>query len=419
MTPREYLRTFRYDARLTAGTFVSQDPIHVEPTDTVGVVLLSEGGPAERGDVERFLYERYMDPAAFDLPVKGVFRHQLAKMLARVAAPRVGRGYELIGGASPIIRHTKDQSRALQTELNERFGPVTQATFRVYIAMRHGPLRTEGAVRRMVKDGVTKVILVPLHPQYSSTTTGSALAYWNALEQTGRIPELPSALVQEYAVHPRYVRALRDRVEEGLQRFPRDIRARVPVVFVAPTTSRRAHARSNDPYCCLVHATVKEVLRDTVYPNRTSAVAFHSEMVPGRGIEPNLVDVLEALSEDGHTELLVVPIGGVCDHVDTAYGLDVAVRSRAVELGFSTFEVASSLNCHPLLIQALAEAAVAAVHPASLVAGDGAAPLVSDAVESAPCDRCGRTATPRSWASAPLEPVVLDPDAPTAPSRAA
>ena len=419
MTPREYLRSFRYDARLSSGSFVSHEPIHVEPTDTVGVVLLSEGGPAERADVERFLYERYMDPAAFELPVRGVFRHHMARLLARVGTPRVGRGYELIGGASPIIRHTKDQSRALQAALNERFGAITRATFRVYIAMRHGPLRTEGAVRRMVADGVTKVILLPLHPQYSSTTTGSALAYWDALERTGRIPELPSALVQEYAVHPRYVRALRDRVEEGLQRFSRDIRARVPVVFVAPTTSRRAHARSNDPYCCLVHATVQEVLKDSIHPERSTAVAFHSEMVPGRGIEPNLVDVLETLSEEGHSELLVVPIGGVCDHVDTAYGLDVAVRARAVELGFTTYEVASSLNCHPLLIQALAEAAVAAVHPDSLVGGDGAVPVQHDAQEHLPCDRCGRSVTPRSWTSAPLEPVVVDPDAPTAPSRAA
>lgn len=404
MTPREYLRTFRFDDRLRAGTYVSHEPIAVGPEDTVGVVLLSEGGPAERADVERFLYERYMDPAAFELPVRGYLRHRLARLLARSAASRVGRGYELIGGASPLIRHTKDQSRALQASLNARFSDGEHNPFRVYIAMRHGPLRTEGAVRRMAADGVTKVVLVPLHPQYSSTTTGSALAYWNALETTGRIPQLPSALVPEYAAHPKYVRALRDRVEEGLQRFPREVRSTVPVVFVAPTTSRRAHLRSEDPYCCLVHSTVDAVLADGRRPGRDIRVAFHSEMVPGRGIRPDLAEVLEGISDEGHTEVLVVPIGGVCDHVDTAYGLDVAVRARAVELGFSGYEVASSLNCHPLLIEALADAAFAAVEPASLAAGDGALPVAPPVVTPTLCTRCGRTVTPRAWAGADTAP---------------
>ena len=403
MTPREYLRTFRFDERLATGGYVPDAPVHVAPGDTVGVVLLSEGGPAERGDLERFLYDRYMDPAAFDLPVRGYLRHRVAQFLARRGAPRVGRGYELIGGASPLIRHTKDQSRALQARLNARAASGTP--FRVYIAMRHGPLRTEGAVRRMVKDGVTKVVLVPLNPQYSSTTTGSALAYWDALETTGHIPQLPSSLVPEYATHPKYVRALRDRVEEGLQRFPREVRARVPVVFVAPTTSRRAHTRSQDPYCCLVHATVDAVLADGLQPGRSVRVAFHSEMVPGRGIRPDLVEVLESLSEEGHSEVLVVPIGGVCDHVDTAYGLDVSVRARAVELGFASYEVASSLNCHPLLIDALADVALAGV---TLDAGDGA--VVPRPVTTTPvlCQRCGRTTAPRAWAE-PSAPRPADP----------
>lgn len=416
MTPREYLRTFRFDERLTTGSYVPHGPVHVGPADTVGVVLLSEGGPAERGDVERFLYDRYMDPAAFDLPLRGYLRHRAAQLLARVGAPRVGRGYELIGGASPLIRHTKDQSRALQARLNARAKSGTP--FRVYIAMRHGPLRTEGAVRRMAEDGVTKVVLVPLNPQYSSTTTGSALAYWDALETTGQIPQLPSSLVPEYATHPKYVRALRDRVEEGLQRFPREVRAGVPVVFVAATASRKAHLRSKDPYCCLVHATVDAVLGDGAQPGRAIRVAFHSEMIPGRGIRPDLVEVLETLADEGHSEVLVVPIGGVCDHVDTAYGLDVSMRARAVELGFASYEVASSLNCHPLLIDALADAALAGV---ALDAGDGAPQALL--AESTPmqCTRCGRTATPRTWATAPDEEAApaVDPQMRPSGTRAA
>ena len=412
MTPREYLRTFRFDERLTTGRYVSHEPIFVGPGDTVGVVLLSEGGPAERADVERFLYDRYMDPAAFDLPLRGYLRHRAARLLARGGAPSVGRGYELIGGASPLIRHTKDQSRALQARLNARSGGTP---YRVYIAMRHGPLRTEGAVRRMVQDGVTKVVLVPLNPQYSSTTTGSALAYWNALETTGQIPRLPSVLVREYATHPKYVRALRDRVEEGLQRFPREVRAGVPVVFVAPTTSRKAHLRSEDPYCCLVHATVDAVLADGTQPGRSVRVAFHSEMVPGRGIRPDLAEVLGSLADEGHTEVLVVPIGGVCDHVDTAYGLDVSVRARAIALGFSGYEVASSLNCHPLLIDALADAALAGVARST---GDGAP--AAPAAAAVPCARCGRTATPRVWSpDASDAPFEATPSAEPSRPRAA
>ncbi len=397
------------------------DPLAVEPGDVVGVVMMNLGGPGRREDVEPFLYNRLMDPAEGSWLVPGVVRHLASRVLARRRARSLADAYEQIGGVSPLARHTAEQARALERILNARFAAPTGATFRTYVAMRHWHPTSEEAAAQMAADGVTRVVLLPLHPHYATATTGSSVAYWDALRAAGEIPDWPTTRVAEYAAHPTYVQALAERVDEGLQRFPLASRAGVQIVFCA----QGAHARDRDPYCCLVHATVQQVVdaRADHDSRREVHVAFLRPLVPGRALGPTLDRTLATLADDGHAHVLVVPVSFVSDRVETSYDLDVVVRAQAAAQGVTHFEVSTGLNGHPLLLETLASCVGAQVRPA--LAGDGSpallpaapAPMLrhDTALRTVRCDDCTHAAEPCDWSAVPDVTVPT----PAVPRRAA
>ncbi len=353
MKPREFVRRYRYDDRLITGAYFSEDPLQLEPGDRVGVVLLNLGGPETTADVEPFLYNLFMDPAIIDLPVGGVFRHLLARFISRTRARKVARDYEAIGGGSPINLLTRQQARSLENMLQKQWGR-DDVSFRVYIAMRYWHPTSEEAAQQMEAEGITKVILLPLYPQYSKTTTGSSLLYWWMLQEAGEIPRWPTAFVYEYATHPKYVRAIGERIDEALQRFPADKRDQVHLLFSAHGTPLRELVERKDPYCCLVHATVEHVMRLRGY-DHPYHVAFQSKVGPAEWLTPSTPDKLKELAERGVTAVTVVPVAFVSDHIETSFELDIEVREEAHALGIRDYEVTTGLNCHPLFIEALAE----------------------------------------------------------------
>ena len=421
MTPRAFLRGLlgsptpdeRGEARL--------QPLQVHPGETVGVVLLNTGGPACPDDVEAFLYSRLMDPAETDWPVPAPVRQWATRIRARRRARDLQRAYELIGGSSPLSHHTREQARALERRLNDRFGALTGARFRTYTAMRHGQPSAEDAARAMAEDGVTQVVLLPLHPHYAGTTTGSSLTQWSQMETAGTMPVWPTTEVLEYAAHPKYVQAVAERVDEGLQRFPREVRHRVQVLFCAQGALQGRVDKARDPYCCLVHATVQQVMeaRAGHDPERGVHVAFGEPLTSGRALAPEVRDTIHALADDGYDAVLIVPISYVSDRIETAYELDVVVREQATTAGMVHFEVTNGLNGHPLFVEALAECAAAQLLPHTQ--GDGAATLVPSplvalprhdaALRSIRCDSCTFVAEPCDWSGEAAVRVPAPPSA--------
>jgi ferrochelatase len=279
--------------------------------------------------------------------------------------------------------------------------------------MRYGHPFPEEAASQMAEDGVDKVVLLPSYPQYSTATTGSVLAYWDALAEVGERPSWPNTVVREYAANPKYVQAVSERIDEALQRFPREHRDEVVLVFSAHDTVRRRRGAREDPYCCLVHSTVQQVLRlrDQEHRFRT---AFQSMIGPSAWLSPSTSDTVRSLAEEGHRSVLVVPVSFVTDHVNTRYDLDVELRAEAEAQGIDHFEVTAGLNTHPLFIEALGEATVAQLDlPVEMnqlrFGGDGQSrtyplrPLCElsrhelDAT-AVGCPDCGRSIGARQWA---------------------
>ena len=399
MTPLAYLRSYRPNRAVLTGKAYNQGTVRVSTGDVVGVVMMELGGPLQPDAVVPFLESRLLDPVEVDLRVPRVLRPRLAKMLARRQGQALRRSFEMIGGFSPLRRHVSEQAGVLERHLNERFGPTTGAIYRTYVAMRHGDPSMETTRRRMAEDGVTKVILLPLQPHFSASMAGSALSYWEAHGTTS----VPTALVSEYATHPKLIGAINERIDEGLQRFPREVRDRVQILFAAHGALKRHLQTLDDPYCCHVQATVRAVL-DARTDDRASTVAFLPPVGFGRSIGTRLGDAVADLGDEGASALLVVPISFLSDRVDTAYVLDVTARDVAAKEGISHFEVTSGLNCHPLLIDALAECVATHVEPDVLAGGDGLAggdapDLVSTSVRARvpACPSCHRHVATRTW----------------------
>ncbi len=385
MTAREFLKAYHYDERLITGGYYLQEPVAVEPGDRVGVVMMNLGGPMKEEDVEPFLYNQFMDPAASDLPVPKRPRHWLSRLIAKKRAQSVGEDYKMIGGNSPINQLTREQAVSLETRLNERYGALTGAQFRTYVAMRYWKPSSENCARQMEADGINKVVLLPLYPQYSKTTTGASLVYWKALEEAGELQARPTSLVYEYATHPLYVQALNERICEGLQRFPHSVRNRVHLVFSAQGTPAKEMKQRRDPYCCLVHSTVQAVMDLRAEKDDLPFhVAFQGKIGPAEWLTPSTLDTLKALAEEGGKAVLIIPVAFVSDHIETAYELDIKVREEAQQAGIEHYEVTRGLNSHPLFIEALAEAVAAQVSATRPGEGDGAVAALPQPIPSLP-----------------------------------
>ncbi len=356
MDARTFLKKFRYDERLITGGYYPLLPIEARPGETIGVVLMNMGGANTLADVEPFLYHLFMDPAIIDLPFGGILRHWLSKLISTRRSKKVGKDYDRIGGGSPINRLTQGQAKNLESALNRRFGDAVGIKFRVYVAMRYGHPTAEKAAQEMQNDNVNKVVLLPLYPQYSKTTTGSSLSYWWMLEQSGEIPKWPTTYIFEYAAHPKYIQALSSRIDEALERFPVEVRSKVQLVFSAHGTPLYEMKKRRDPYCCLIHSTVEQVMnyRSRDYPFH---VSFQSKVGPAEWLTPSTPDKLKELADNGNKAVLLVPVAFVTDHIETLFELDMEVRKEALEFGIQHYEVTGGLNSHPLFIDALADAA--------------------------------------------------------------
>lgn len=421
MTPRQFLQRYQYDERLVTGDYFSHEPISLERGDRVGIVLMNLGGPDTTEDVGPFLYNLFMDPAIIDIPVRGMLRHLLCRLISRMRSKKVGKDYEIIGGGSPINRLTREQSAALSKLINARWGKASGVEFRSYIAMRYWHPFSEEAAEQMVRDGIDKIVLLPLYPQYSKTTTGSSLIYWHELDKAGEIPKWPTSYAFEYAANPKYIQAVSERIDEALQRFPRNVRSRVHLLFSAHGTPLKEMKERRDPYCCLINSSVDRVMTLRGY-DRPYHVSFQSKVGPGEWLTPSTPEKLEELAAEGHDAVLVVPIAFVTDHVETSFELDIEVREEAIEAGIEHYEVTSGLNCHPLFIESLAEAAMAQVvlpgQNGSGTPGRDYAlkpikklPLFKAAGRCTRCHQCEHIIEARRWE--PAEQMVESPDSVT------
>jgi len=313
----------------------------------LGVVLLNLGGPDSAEAVEPFLFNLFSDPDIIDFPLSFLFRKRLAKLISTRRAPGVIEQYEEIGGKSPIKELTQRQAELLGDRLRE-----LHIHANVYVAMRYWRPFTEDALDAIGRDGVERVILLPLYPQYSSATTTSSVKEWNRLVKRRGL-RLETELIDSYFSFGPFIDAFVERVDQALERFPAERRRSVNILFSAHGTPMKL-VRQGDPYSHQIAKTVEAIVARGGY-SQPHRLCYQSKVGPLKWLEPSTPDTIQKLAAEGVKDMLLVPVAFVSDHLETLFELGIEYRRQAKEAGVRQYEVCVGLNDSPKFIDALAQ----------------------------------------------------------------
>ncbi|MCU1304440.1 MAG: ferrochelatase [Candidatus Sulfotelmatobacter sp.] len=312
------------------------------PTRRVGVVLFQLGGPDTLAAIEPFLYNLFCDPDIIDFPFARLGRKPLAKLISTTRARKVQHHYATIGGGSPIRRFTERQARALQSELTNQGLDV-----HCFVAMRYWHPFTSEAIAQLEVAHCDEVVLLPLYPQFSSTTVGSSLNEWRRLFRA----KVPVHNVDHFYQHPMYLDAVIEKIEEALARFP--VPERAELVFSAHSVPMSVIAKG-DPYQWQIEDTVRLLMKRGGWPN-SHRLCYQSKVGASKWLQPSLHRTLRDLAAEKTREVCIVPVAFVSDHVETLGEIDHEAREEAYRLGITQFEMSSGLNDSPKFISALAQ----------------------------------------------------------------
>ena len=211
--------------------------------------------------------------------------------------------------------------------------------------MRYWHPFTSEAIEQLHDADCDEIVLLPLYPQYSSTTTGSSLNEWERLYGG----DLPVSRVRTFYRNPTYLDALVEKVNQALDRFAD---SRRPEILFSAHSLPVAVIEKGDPYQAQIEETVQLLMKRGGWSNH-HRLCYQSKVGASRWLQPSLHGTLDAMTKENVREVCVVPVAFVSDHVETLAEINHEARERALGLGFTQFEMSAGLNDSPKFIQAL------------------------------------------------------------------
>ncbi|GAQ89635.1 ferrochelatase [Klebsormidium nitens] len=329
-----------------------------EATERVGVLLLNLGGPETLDDVQPFLFNLFADPDIIRLPRNLRFlQRPLAQFISSVRAPKSAEGYAAIGGGSPLRRITNDQAQALQESLEKKGCPA-----HVYVGMRYWHPFTEEAIFDIKQDRITRLVVLPLYPQFSISTSGSSLRLLERLfREDDYLVQMEHTVIPSWYQRSGYVKAMANLIEEELQKLPVPEEAHiffsahgVPVTYVED---------AGDPYKAEMEeciALITQELEDRGVDNKYT-LAYQSRVGPVEWLKPYTDETIKKLGKEGVKSLLAVPISFVSEHIETLEEIDVEYRELALASGIVHWGRVPALGVEPMFIDDLADAVLEAL----------------------------------------------------------
>ncbi|CAL0319072.1 unnamed protein product [Lupinus luteus] len=338
-----------------------ENPSHVAE-EKVGVLLLNLGGPETLNDVQPFLFNLFADPDIIRLPRLFRFLQKpLAKLISVLRAPKSKEGYAAIGGGSPLRKTTDDQALALKVALEAK-----GLSSNVYVGMRYWYPFTEEAIQQIKRDGITRLVVLPLYPQFSISTTGSSI---RVLQQVFRDDEYLSSLlvsvINSWYQREGYIKSMADLIEKELQSFSEPEEAMiffsahgVPVSYVED---------AGDPYRDQMEDCIFLIMQELKARgiNNEHTLAYQSRVGPVQWLKPYTDEVLVELGQKGVKSLLAVPVSFVSEHIETLEEIDMEYKELALESGIKNWARVPALGLTPSFITDLADAVIEALPSAT------------------------------------------------------
>lgn len=324
----------------------------------LAVVLFNLGGPDGPEAIRPFLFNLFNDPAIIGLP--GIVRTPLASLISTRRAPEAKKNYDLMGGSSPLLPETQKQARALEAALAEA-RPDLEA--RCFVAMRYWNPLTDAAARDVEAFAPDEIVLLPLYPQFSTTTTGSSLKAWlEAYKGSGR-----SRAVCCYPDAEGLIEAHAGKINATWEAAGRP--ANVRLLFSAHGLPEKV-IKGGDPYQAQIEATAAAVAA-RLDGGWDWQVCYQSRVGPMKWIGPSTIEAIEKAAADGKG-VLITPIAFVSEHIETLVELDHEYAELAAGLGVSPYLRAPALGVEQVFIETLASLAMAALDKPDWPAPGGA-----------------------------------------------
>ena len=311
------------------------------------VIVFNLGGPDQLSSVEPFLFNLFKDRAIIDLP--NPLRWLLARFISYRRGPVARKIYDHMGGKSPLLDMTRDQARALEQTLNQT---SDQQTFKTFIAMRYWHPMSGETASQVVDYNPDHIVLLPLYPQYSTTTTGSSITDWQqAADNAGLVA--PTDMICCYPKDPGWINAQCDLISKALESC--DDTLPIRILFSAHGLPKKI-IEKGDPYQWQIEQTcagILDGLKGAGKDHLDHAICYQSRVGRLEWIGPSLDTELRRAAKH-RVGVVVVPIAFVSEHSETLVELDIEYRDMARDLGIVDYVRVSAVATHDSFIKGLA-----------------------------------------------------------------
>lgn len=320
----------------------------------VGVLLLNLGGPEQLEDVRPFLFNLFSDPEIIRLPFPWLQR-PLAWLISNSRAKQSQENYQQIGGGSPLRHITEQQADALQEALKAQGQDA-----KMYIGMRYWYPFTEEAIAQIKRDDIEELIILPLYPQFSISTSGSSFRLLERLWlEDASLEQISYTVIPSWYDRSGYIQAMADLIAQELDQLPNPEKAHI--FFSAHGVPVSYVEEAGDPYQREIeHCT--ELIMQALDRDNDYTLAYQSRVGPVEWLQPYTEDAIATLADKGIKTLVVVPISFVSEHIETLQEIDIEYREVAEEAGIETFRRVPALNTHPGFINDMATMVIEAAN---------------------------------------------------------
>ena len=306
------------------------------------IILFNLGGPDKLENVEPFLFNLFNDPAILDLPT--FLRYPLAKLISNRRAPVAKKIYAELGGSSPILKLTREQSDALEIKLNQT---QEEDEYKCFIIMRCWNPRAKDVIKDVQLYGPDEVILMPLYPQYSAATSGSSIKEWKDVCRKNNY-HVKTSTICCYPTDQNFINA---HTKEIIKKI-KDLK-NFKLIFSAHGLPEK-NIKKGDPYQWQVEQSVKKIVESLNDENLDWILSYQSRVGPLKWIGPSTETIIIENSKIGK-HIVLVPIAFVSEHSETLVELDIEYKEIADANGCKNYTRVPALGINEDFIKAMSE----------------------------------------------------------------
>jgi len=306
------------------------------------VILFNLGGPDKMESVQPFLFNLFNDPAILNLPF--IFRYPLAKLISSRRAPIAKKIYKELGGSSPILKLTEDQSFSLEKKLNQN---ELNEEYKCFVVMRCWHPRAKDVVKNVISYKPNEIILMPLYPQYSAATSGSSIKEWNEVCKKNDF-KIKTSTICCYPTDKNFINAHVKEINKKIKNIDN-----FKLIFSAHGLPQK-NIKKGDPYQWQVEQSVSKIVKNLNYNNLDWILSYQSRVGPLKWIGPSTDDVIVENSKIGK-HIVLVPIAFVSEHSETLVELDIEYKKLAIDNGCIEYTRVPALGTNEDFIKAMSE----------------------------------------------------------------